>query len=55
LRIEQEVPDQVKAIAKNTLGGSLMFFDANGFDHMEPRTDMVRPAKRHGDHGKETF
>jgi hypothetical protein len=48
LRIEKSMTNPVKAIAKNTRGGSLLLFDPNGCDLMSPRTDMIRPTKRDG-------
>jgi hypothetical protein len=44
LRIEQSLPNPVKAIAKDTLGGSVMLFHPNGGDLMPPSPDMISPA-----------
>jgi hypothetical protein len=42
----------VKTISKHALGWTLMFFDSNGFDFMQPGTDMIGPAKSQGDNSK---
>jgi hypothetical protein len=52
LWIEDGLTNPVKAITKDAPGGSLMFLQPNRCDRMSPRTNMIRPAKRHGEHGK---
>jgi hypothetical protein len=48
LWIEHRLTNPVETVAKDTLYGSLMFFDANGFGHMSPGSNMVCPAKGDG-------
>ena len=45
LRVEQQVANPVKAISKDTLGWTLMFFDSNGFDLVQPSPYRIGPAK----------
>jgi len=54
-RIEQHMTNLIKPIAKHTASRSLMFFDPNGVDFIEPGTDMVGPAKGDRSNQKESF
>ena len=55
VRVEHNMTNPVKPIAKDTPCRSRMFFDPNGFDSMAPSPDMVGPAKGEGKDSQESF
>ena len=55
MSIEQMLSNPVKSLTEDTPCRSLVLFYVNGLEHMYPGTDMICPAKSHGEAGKSSF